>query len=475
MNRTRHGSFVAAAEEPTAISLCDPELESLPARSRKGVSSHNFLPEINRMTDKRKHIVVVGAGFGGLAFCQNFQTDDTRITLIDRTNHHLFQPLLYQVAACGLSAPEIAQPIRAILSNRSDITVLLDQVTGFDLARKKVLRAKHVLDYDYLVLALGGQTGYFGHPEWEKFAPGLKTLDDALRIRSKILLAFEQAENAADTAEHDQLLTIVVVGGGPTGVELAGAFAELTRTVLNRDFRRIDPTQARIILIEGSPNVLSFFPPDLSASARRQLEALGVQVRTSTKVQSIRDGEVELGGGEIIRAANILWAAGVAATPLTKKLGVELDRLGRVKVNSDLSLPGQPNVFAIGDMAFVPQADGKPVPGVSPAAMQMGVHVGKIIRDELRIVEPYATRPPFKYWDKGSMATIGRSAAVAWVGHFKFSGLLAWLAWLFIHLIFLVGFRNRVAVLMQWAYSYFSYKRSARLITYLPPEPVEKL
>ena len=324
------------------------------------------------------------------------------------------------------------------------------------------------------MLALGGQTGYFGHSEWAQFAPGLKTLDDALRIRSRILLAFEQAENATDITEHGKLLTIVVVGGGPTGVELAGAFAELTRTVLKRDFRRIDPTQARIILLEGSPNVLGFFPPDLSASARRQLEALGVQVRTSTKVHTIRDGEVELVGGEIIHAANILWAAGVSASPLTQKLGVELDRSGRVKVNLDLSLPGQPAVFAIGDMSFVPQADGKPVPGVSPAAMQMGVHVGKIIKDEIRFTPSRAARPTFKYWDKGSMATIGRSAAVAWVGRFKFSGLLAWLAWLFIHLIFLVGFRNRVAVLLQWVYSYFSYKRSARLITYLPPEPVTK-
>jgi len=426
------------------------------------------------MTDQRKHVVVVGAGFGGLSFCKNFQSDDARITLIDRTNHHLFQPLLYQVAACGLSAPDIAQPIRAILSDRLDITVLLDRVIGFDLAQKNVLLAKHSLPYDHLVLAMGGQTGYFGHPEWEEFAPGLKTLDDALRIRSKILLAFEQAENAIDTAEHDKLLTIVVVGGGPTGVELAGAFAELTRTVLNRDFRHIDPTQARIILIEGSPSVLGFFPPDLSASARRQLEALGVQVRTSTKVQTIRDGEVELVGGEIIRAANILWAAGVAASPLTQKLGVELDRSGRVKVNPDLSLAGQPCVFAIGDMAFVPQADGKTVPGVSPAAMQMGVYVGKIIGNEIGNGAPLAARPAFKYWDKGSMATIGRSAAVAWVGRFKFSGLLAWLAWLFIHLIFLVGFRNRIAVLMQWAYSYFSFKRSARLITHLPPEPVNK-
>lgn len=425
------------------------------------------------MTDLQKHIVVIGAGFGGLSFCKNFQSDDSRITLIDCTNHHLFQPLLYQVAACGLSAPDIAQPIRAILTDRQDITVLLDRVTGFDLARKNVFLARKVLDYDYLVLAMGGQTGYFGHPEWEEFAPGLKTLDDALRIRSKILLAFEQAENASDNAEHDQLLTIVVVGGGPTGVELAGAFAELTRTVLNRDFRRIDPTQARIILLEASPVILGTFPADLSASARRQLEALGVQVRTSTKVQTIRDGEVVLVGGEIIRAANILWAAGVSASPLTQKLGVELDPAGRVKVNSDLSLAGWPDVFAIGDMALVRQADGLPVPGVSPAAMQMGVYVGKIIKEKICPTTSRDVLPAFKYWDKGSMATVGRSAAVAWVGRFKFSGLLAWLAWLFIHLIFLVGFRNRLAVLMQWAYSYFSYKRSARLITHLPPSQRE--
>ena len=475
MHPSRRNGFLAAAEELAEISSSKSNFNFLPARSRNPQFTHNFLPQTNQMKNQRKHIVVVGAGFGGLAFCQNFQSDDARITLIDRTNHHLFQPLLYQVATCGLSAPEIAQPIRAILSDRPDITVLLDQVTNFDLAQKKVFLAKKVLDYDYLVLALGGQTGYFGHPEWEKFAPGLKSLDDALRIRSHVLLAFEQAENATNTAEHDKLLTIVVVGGGPTGVELAGAFAELTRTVLKRDFRRIDPTQARIILLEGSPNVLGFFPPDLSASARRQLEALGVQVRTSTKVQTIRDGEVELVGGEIIHAANILWAAGVSASPLTQKLGVELDRSGRVKVNPDLSLSGQPAVFAVGDMAFVAQADGQPVPGVSPAAMQMGVHVGKIIRDEIRLAAPRPARPAFKYWDKGSMATIGRSAAVAWVGRFKCSGLLAWLAWLFIHLIFLVGFRNRVAVLLQWAYSYFSFKRSARLITYLPPEPAEKI
>ena len=425
--------------------------------------------------DKQIQVVVLGAGFGGLTFCKSFHNPDARVTVVDRTNHHLFQPLLYQVAAAGLSAPDIAQPIRGILSNRIDITVLFNRAVDFDLAQKRVILEKGPLDYDYLVLAMGGQTGYFGHPEWEPFAPGLKTLDDALRIRSKILLAFERAENETNAAEHNRLMTIVIVGGGPTGVELAGSFAELTRTVLNRDFRHIDPTQARIVLIEGSATVLSHLPPDLSASAQRQLEALGVHVRTSTKVKNIRDGEVELENGEVIRAGNILWAAGVSATPLTKKLGVELDKAGRVKVNPDLSLPGHPEVFAIGDMALVLDAAGKPVPGVSPAPMQMGKHVAQIIAAEIQPGKTSPARPAFKYWDKGTMATIGRSAAVAWVGRFKFSGLPAWLAWLFIHLIFLVGFRNRISVLFQWAYSYFSYKRSARIITYPPPEPADKM
>jgi NADH dehydrogenase len=423
---------------------------------------------------KQIHIVVLGAGFGGLTFCKHFQTANARITLVDRTNHHLFQPLLYQVAACGLSAPDIAQPIRSILSDRPDITVLLDKVVSFDFARKQVLLEKNALAYDYLVLAMGGQTGYFGHTEWEQFAPGLKTLDDALRIRSHILLSFEKAENEASKSEHDRLMTIVIVGGGPTGVELAGAFAELTRTVLNRDFRNIDPAQARIILLEGAPCILSHLPPDLSQSAKRQLEALGVQVRTSTHVKNIRDGEVELDPGEIIQTRNILWAAGVSATPLTKKLGVPTDRSGRVKVNPDLSLPGHPEIFAIGDMALVLKADGKPVPGVSPAAMQMGKHVAKILKAELRPGAQAAARPAFKYFDKGTMATIGRSAAVALIGKVKLSGMAAWLAWLFVHLIFLVGFRNRTAVLFQWAYSYFSYRRSARIITYLPQESAEE-
>jgi NADH dehydrogenase len=420
--------------------------------------------------EKQFHVVVLGAGFGGLTFCKAFKHPAARITVVDRTNHHLFQPLLYQVATTGLAAPDIAQPIRSILSRRQDITVRLDQVTGFDLGRKQVLLEKHVLEYDYLVLALGGHTGYFGHPEWEAFAPGLKTLDDALRIRSQVLLAFEKAENEAETAAHERLMTIVVVGGGPTGVELAGSFAELARTVLRRDFRRIDPAQARIILLEGGSRILPHLPPDLSASAQRQLEGLGVQVRTAARVKAIREAEVGLEGGEILRAANILWAAGVTTTPLAKKLGVELDRGGRVKVNPDLSLPQHPEIFAIGDMALVLQDDGQPVPGVSPAAMQMGRHVAKIIRAELDARERPRSRPKFQYWDKGTMATIGRSAAVAKLGKLKLSGYPAWLAWLFVHLIFLIGFRNRTAVLLQWAYSYLTFKRSARIITYLPPK-----
>jgi NADH dehydrogenase len=428
-----------------------------------------------RVVEEKKpfHIIVLGAGFGGLTFCKNFRHPNARITLVDRTNHHLFQPLLYQVATCALSATDVAQPIRGILSNRPDITVLLDKATGFDLAQKKVFLEKSVLDYDYLVLALGGHTGYFGHHEWEQFAPGLKTLDDALRLRSRILLAFEKAEMETNPVEHDRLMTIVVVGGGPTGVELAGSFAELTRTVMNLDFRRIDPAQAHVILLEGGPRILSHLPPSLSEKAKWQLIHLGVNVKTDTQVKSIREGVVELVNGKIIQAGNIVWAAGVASTPLTKKLGCELDRGGRVKVNPDLSLPGHPEIFAIGDMALVLKADSKPVPGVSPAAMQMGKHVAKIIEAELNAGVKPTTHPPFKYWDKGTMATIGRSAAVAQMGRLRLSGYPAWLAWLFVHLIFLVGFRNRTAVLFQWAYSYFSNRRSARIITHQPQEVEE--
>jgi NADH dehydrogenase len=422
------------------------------------------------MEAKNPLIVVLGAGFGGLTFCQTFNHRTARVMLFDRQNHHLFQPLLYQVATAGLSAPEIAQPIRSILSNQPNVTVLLDQVTGFNLAEKMVRLEGSTLKYDYLVLALGGCTSYFGHPEWEHFAPGLKSLDDAMGIRSRILLAFEKAENASHPAEHDRWMTIVVVGGGPTGVELAGAFAELTRTVLQRDFKRIDPSHARVMMIEVGPRVLAQYSPKLSASAEQQLKALGVEVRTATKVKSISQGRVDLENGETIFAENIIWAAGVSASSLTPKLGVELDRVGRVKVNPDLSVPGYPEVFAIGDMALVLGADGKPVPGVSPAAMQMAKHVARLIEREL-VPGKKPSRPPFQYRDKGSMATIGRSAAVAKMGRLEFSGFPAWLAWLGVHLIFLIGFRNKLAVLLQWAYAYFTYKRGARIITGLSDEP----
>src|SRR5438067_11087547 len=417
-----------------------------------------------------KHVVVLGAGFGGLTFCQAFNHPQARVTLVDRQNHHLFQPLLYQVATAGLSAPEIAQPIRSILSDRSNVTALLDTVVDFNLAEKKVFLEKNALTYDYLVLALGGVTSYFGHPEWEQFAPGLKSLDDALSIRRRILLAFERAENETDAAARDRLMTIVVVGGGPTGVELAGAFAELVRRVLRKDFRRIDPAQARVVLIEAGPRVLAHLPPGLSASAQRQLEKLGVEVRVGVKVKTITQGRVEPENGRIIEAENIIWAAGVSASPLTQKLRTELDHAGRVKVKPDLSLPGHSEVFAIGDMALVLGQDGRPVPGVSPAAMQMARKIARIIRDELDLGAGHAARPPFKYWDKGTMATIGRSAAVAKIGKLEFTGFLAWIAWLFVHLIFLIGFRNKLAVLLQWTYSYLAYKRGARIVTGLSEE-----
>ncbi len=419
------------------------------------------------MSEKKiPQVVVLGAGFGGLTFCQQLRLPAAQITLVDRQNHHLFQPLLYQVATAGLSAPEIAQPIRSIFSGQRNVSVLLDQVLDFDLAGKRVLLAGGALPYDYLVLALGGCTSYFGHPEWEEFAPGLKSLEDALRIRRNVLLAFERAETETDPAGQQRLMTLVVVGGGATGLELAGALGELTRQVLTKDFRRINPATARVILIEAASRLLLHLPEDLADSAREQLERLGVQVRVNTRVKSIRQGVVELEGGEIIAAENVLWAAGVSASPLAKKLGAELDRAGRVKVNSDLSLPGHPEVFAIGDMAFVPDKNGQPVPGVAPAAMQMAKHVARIIEDELA---GQGTRPAFKYWDKGTMATIGRSAAVAQAGRFQFTGFIAWVAWLFVHLMFLVGFRNRLAVLLQWAYSYFTYKRGARIITSVTP------
>ncbi|HEV7925899.1 MAG TPA: NAD(P)/FAD-dependent oxidoreductase [Verrucomicrobiae bacterium] len=411
-------------------------------------------------------IVVLGAGFGGLTFCQTFSFPAAEVTLVDRQNHHLFQPLLYQVASAGLAAPDIAQPIRSILRDKRNVTVLLRNVTGFDLDKREVRLDDAILHYDYLVLALGGVTSYFGHPEWERHAHGLKSLDDALRIRRQILLAFERAENSLDAAERERLMTITVVGGGPTGVELAGAFAELARHVLKRDFRRIDPRQAHVILLEAGPRLLPQFAARLSDKAAARLTKLGVSVRTNVRVENIGDGVLELADSTRVESANIIWAAGVGANPLTQKLGVEVDRAGRVRVQPDLSLPGYPEVFAVGDLALVTDKHGKPVPGVSPAAMQMARHAAKIIETELGGGNAdQKARSAFQYWDKGIMATIGRSAAVAQIGRVELSGWLAWVAWLFIHLLFLIGFRNKAAVLLEWTYSYFTYKRGSRIVT----------
>jgi NADH dehydrogenase len=350
----------------------------------------------------------------------------------------------------------------------------MDEVQSVDLAAKKVVCSHSTLDYDYLVLALGSITSYFGHGDWETFAPGLKTLQDALHIRRDVLLAFEQAENTRDINRQAVLMTVVVVGGGPTGVELAGACAELAHRVLRRDFARIDPTRARIILIEAGPRILTQLPPDLSEKARGQLQKLGVQVRTNSPVQRIDKECIELANQETIHAGNILWAAGVMAHPLTRTLGIALDRAGRIQVAPDLSLPGHPEVFAIGDLAFLLQENGQPVPGVAPAAMQMAEHVAGLLRQELDHGPAAAARPRFHYHDKGTLATIGRSAGVAQIGKLKLSGFPAWLAWLVVHLLFLIGFRNKIAVLVSWTYSYFTYKLGARIITGWPESSGEQ-
>jgi NADH dehydrogenase len=405
-------------------------------------------------------LVIVGAGFGGLATARALKNADLQITVIDRTNHHLFQPLLYQVAMAGLSPADIAAPIRSILSRQKNVNVLLDEVTGVDLANHTVTMRDRQLRYDYLVLATGGRTSYFGHDEWEIFAPGLKDLDDALEIRRRVLLAFEAAEKETDETRRQELLTFVVVGGGPTGVELAGAIAELARFVLDRDFRSVNPKAAKILLLEGGGRILPSFAEELSKSAQEQLENIGVTVRLNAQVTNIDDKGVYL-GDEIIKSPTIIWGAGVRATSLTAKLGVPLDRAGRVILEPDLTLPNHRKAFAIGDMTVFLHQDGKPLPGVSPVAIQMGEQVARNIKLDLKGL-PYEK---FSYFDKGSMATIGRKAAIAQKGDLRLSGFVAWLAWLLVHIFFLIGFRNRFAVLFNWAWSYFTYQRGARLIT----------
>ena len=423
---------------------------------------------IEQPTDPyRPNIVVIGGGFAGLNFCKHCKTGKAEIFLIDRQNHHLFQPLLYQVAMAGLAATDIAAPLRSVLSRRSDITCLMAEVTGIDLEQRRVIMNDNDLKYDYLILAAGGRTSYFGHDDWEQHAPGLKNLHDAMRIRRRVLSAFEKAEITMDSKELQRLMTIVIVGGGPTGVELAGAMGELVHRVFRRDFRRIDPRATRIVLIESNERLLKVCPEDLSASAKTQLEQLGVEVKLGLRVNHVNETGVDLSDGTRIETRNVLWGAGVAASPLTAAFAetAELDRGGRIKVLPDLSVPGHPHVFAIGDLVNIVDKDGQPVPGVAPAALQMGKHVADLIEDEYEHgAKPPEQREAFDYWDKGSMATIGRKRAVAWIGKIHISGFIAWLAWLGIHLMFLVNFRNKVSVFFQWIYSYATFQRGARII-----------
>lgn len=413
------------------------------------------------------HVVIIGGGFAGLAAARALAKAPVRITLIDRQNHHLFQPLLYQVATAGLSAPAIAAPLRHILRKQRNASVLMAEVTGIDCAARCVALDHGHLDYDFLLVATGATHAYFGHDEWSRSAPGLKTLDDALHIRRRLLSAFEQAEREDDPGRRDAWLTFAVVGGGPTGVELAGTLAEIARHTLRKEFRRIDPTRARVLLIEAGARVLSAMPESLSASARQQLERLGVEVLCGRPVTAIDDGGVTLGDHRVA-TRTVIWAAGVAASPLGKALGAPLDRAGRVAVNDDLSLPDHSRVFVAGDLAQVTR-EGIAVPGIAPAAKQMGRHVADQIRNQLA---GHATRP-FRYRDQGSLATIGRKSAVAHVGRLKFSGLLAWWFWLVVHIFFLIGFRNRIVVLIDWASAYFTYQRYARIIVGRdPPGPI---
>ncbi len=413
------------------------------------------------MASSVPHVVILGGGFGGLNAAMSLAGEPVRVTLVDRTNHHLFQPLLYQVATAGLSPADIAVPIRSVLSKQKNARVLLAEATGLDLKGKRLLLDNGELSYDYLVLAVGATHNFFGHDEWEKNTLGLKTLDEALRIRERMLLAFEMAERTTDPEARARLLTFVVIGGGPTGVEMAGSFAELARHVLSRDFRAIDPSATRVVLVEAGKRILGVFPENSSNHAEDQLASLGVTVKKGRPVASIDADGIAFADGERLSAATIVWAAGVRGTSFARSLGLELDRAGRVKVGTDCSLPDHPEVFAIGDMAALRDKNGVDVPGLCPAAIQQGKYVANVIRAEIRGKQ----REPFSYLDKGTMATVGRKRAIAQIGKLELSGFLAWLAWMAIHVFFLIGFHNRFVVMFNWTWQYFTWKRGARLIT----------
>ncbi|HSV63786.1 MAG TPA: NAD(P)/FAD-dependent oxidoreductase [Chthoniobacterales bacterium] len=409
---------------------------------------------------RKPHVVIVGAGFGGLEAAKLLIQEPVRMTVIDRTNHHLFQPLLYQIATAALSPADIAAPIRGILGRCKNTEVILAEVKSVNVEARTVNTGEREIAYDYLILATGARHSYFGHDEWEKFAPGLKSLEDAIEIRRRLLLAFEYAEKLTDEAAKKAAMTFVVIGGGPTGVEMAGAIAEISRYTLAKDFKHIDPSSARVVLVEGDKRVISAFPEDLSAKALEQLKELGVEVHTGIHATNLSDAGLQV-GDEFIPCRVKVWAAGNIASFVGKTTGAPVDRVGRVIVNDDLTIPGHPEVQVIGDLANFSHQGGQPLPGVSPVAMQQGRHAARNILAMMDERKPER----FRYWDKGSMATIGRNRAVADLHWFHFSGLPAWLAWLFVHIIFLVGFRNRFAVLIQWAWSYVTFNKGARLIT----------
>ncbi len=410
----------------------------------------------------RPRVVILGGGFGGLNAAKALKNANIDIILVDKTNHHLFQPLLYQVATAALSPGDIARPIRSILKEQKNTQVILDEVTAIDKeAQKVILKNEGNLSFDYLIIAIGARHSYFGHDEWEDNAPGLKTISDALKIREKVLLSFEKAEITESEKEREKYLTFVIIGGGPTGVEMAGAVAEIARKTMTKDFRNIDPSQAKIILIEGAPRLLSAYPEDLTEYTKKSLEKMGVKVMVSTRVTDIGPDVVNI-DSEIIKTTNIIWAAGNKASPVLSSLGSEQDRVGRVMVGADLTIPNFSNIFVIGDAANVIGNDNHPLPGLAPVAMQEGKYVAKII--SLNIAKNM--REPFEYFDKGTMATIGKARAVAQIGKLKFKGFIAWLLWIFIHIMLLIGFRNKIIVMMEWLWFYISNQRPARLIVH---------